>query len=69
MTEPEAIEILNNMICMPNQLDAKSLAIKALEMQEKLKEWIAGYKHPDFAGTMVTRDDLIDILQEFVVGD
>lgn len=44
---------------------AFEMAIKSLEMQEKLKQWIENYKNPEFKDVMITRDGLIDILEEF----
>ena len=41
------------------------LAIQSLEMQDKLKQWIENYKNPEFKDVMITRDGLIDILEEF----
>ena len=35
------------------------------EMQEKLKQWIENYKNSEFKDVMITRDGLIDILEEF----
>ena len=35
------------------------------EMQDKLKQWIENYKNPEFKDVVVTRDGLIDILEEF----
>ena len=35
------------------------------EMQDKLKQWIENYKNPEFKDVMITRDGLIDILEEF----
>ena len=34
-------------------------------MQDKLKQWIENYKNPEFKDVMITRDGLIDILEEF----
>lgn len=60
-----------------NGVDGKSfedleIAIQALkeirqhrEMQKKLKIWIENYKNPEFKDVMITRDGLIDILEEF----
>ena len=44
---------------------AEDMAIKSLEMQDKLKQWIENYKNPEFKDVMITRDGLIDILEEF----
>ncbi len=41
------------------------MAIQSLEMQDKLKQWIENYKNPEFKDVMITRNDLIDILEEF----
>lgn len=41
------------------------MAIQSLEMQDKLKQWIENYKNPEFKDLMITRDGLIDILEEF----
>ena len=35
------------------------------EMQDKLKQWIENYKNPEFKDVVVTRDGLIEILEEF----
>lgn len=35
------------------------------EMQDKLKQWIENYKNPEFKDVTITRDGLIDILEEF----
>lgn len=51
--------------CDHCQEDALEVAIKSLEMQDKLKQWIANYKNPEFKDVMITRDNLIDILNEF----
>lgn len=45
--------------------NAIDVAIKCLEMQDKLKQWIEGYKRQEFADMTLTRDGLIDILEEF----
>ena len=42
-----------------------AMAIQSLEMQDKLKQWIENYKNPEFKDVMITRDGLIDILEEF----
>lgn len=47
---------------LQESLDA---AIQSLEIQEKLKQWIENYKNPEFEDVMITRDGLIDILEEF----
>lgn len=57
------IESCDISVC--DKRDATKLAIKSLEMQEKLKQWIEGYKRPEFADMTLTRDGLIDILEEF----
>ena len=44
---------------------AYCMAIQSLEMQDKLKQWIENYKNPEFKDLMITRDGLIDILEEF----
>ena len=44
---------------------ALDVAIKSLEMQDKLKQWIENYKKPEFKDVMITRDGLIEILEEF----
>ena len=44
---------------------ALDVAIKSLEMQDKLKQWIENYKNPEFKDVTITRDNLIDILNEF----
>ena len=44
---------------------AEDMAIKSLEMQDKLKQWVENYKNPEFKDVMITRDGLIDILEEF----
>lgn len=44
---------------------ALALAIKSLAMQEKLKQWIENYKNSEFKDVTITRDGLIDILEEF----
>lgn len=46
-------------------LESFGLAIQSLEMQDKLKQWIENYKNPEFKDVMITRDGLIDILEEF----
>lgn len=46
---------------------ALALAIKSLEMQDKLKQWIENYKNHEFKDVTITRDNLIDILNEFIL--
>lgn len=46
-------------------LESFGLAIQSLEMQDKLKQWIENYKNTEFKDVMITRDGLIDILEEF----
>ena len=73
MNVQEAIKNINALNAVCGQKDfydeefarALSLAIKALEMQDKLKQWIENYKNPEFKDVVVTRDGLIDILEEF----
>ena len=48
----------------PNVI-AMEMAIQSLEMQDKLKQWIENYKNPEFKDVTITRDGLIDILEEF----
>lgn len=45
--------------------EAIEMGRKSLEMQDKLKQWIEGYKRQEFADMTLTRDGLIDILNEF----
>ena len=45
--------------------DVLEISIQSLEMQDKLKQWIENYKNPEFKDVMITRDGLIDILEEF----
>ena len=45
--------------------EAIEMGRKSLEMQDKLKQWIENYKNPEFKDVMITRDGLIDILEEF----
>lgn len=73
MKVQEAIKNINALNAVCGQKDfydeefarALALAIKSLEMQEKLKQWIENYKNPEFKDVVVTRDGLIDILEEF----
>lgn len=69
MKVSEAIRELENNIDLPFGVsvseEASKLAIKSLEMQDKLKQWIENYKNPEFKDVMITRDGLIDILEEF----
>lgn len=69
MTENEAINELQSNIDLPFGFtvsdEVSEIAIKALEMQDKLKQWIENYKNPEFKDVMITRDGLIDILNEF----
>lgn len=69
MTENEAINELQSNIDLPFGFtvsdEVSEIAIKALEMQDKLKQWIANYKNPEFNDVIITRDGLIDILEEF----
>ena len=79
MTENEAIKQIKIKACNDrcteircddscmygNDKCAFGMAIKALEKQEKLKQWIENYKNPEFKDVVVTRDGLIDILEEF----
>lgn len=69
MTENEAINELQANIDLPFGFtvsdEVSEIAIKALEMQDKLKQWIENYKNPEFKDVMITRDGLIDILEEF----
>jgi len=51
--------------CDHCQEDALEVAIKSLEMQDKLKQWIENYNKPEFKDVVVTRDGLIDILEGF----
>lgn len=46
-------------------LESFGLAIQSLEMQDKLKQWIENYKNSEFKDVMITRDGLIEILEEF----
>ena len=57
------IESCDISVC--DKRDATKMAIKSLEMQDKLKQWIENYKNPEFKDVMITRDGLIDILEEF----
>ena len=50
---------------LPDGIMAMEIAIKSLEMQDKLKQWIENYKNPEFKDVTITRDGLIDILEEF----
>ena len=45
--------------------EAIEMGRKALEMQDKLKQWIEGYKRQEFADMTLTRDGLIELLEEF----
>ena len=45
--------------------EAIEMGRKALEMQDKLKQWVENYKNHEFKDVMITRDGLIDILEEF----
>ena len=69
MKVSEASRELENNIDLPFGVsvseEASKLAIKSLEMQDKLKQWIENYKNPEFKDVMITRDGLIDILEEF----
>ena len=73
MNVQEAIKNINALNAVCGQKDfydeefarALSLAIKSLEMQDKLKQWIENYKNPEFEDVTITRDNLIDILEEF----
>lgn len=69
MKVSEAIRELENNIDLPFGVsvseEASKLAIKSLEMQDKLKQWIENYKNPEFKDVMITMDGLIDILEEF----
>lgn len=73
MTESEAIKMLVQGDEDPDTVDftydeyceAIEMGRKALEMQDKLKQWIANYKNPEFKDVMITRDGLISILEEF----
>lgn len=78
MNELEAIKELQEDIELTmrlrknSRIDGKSqgviameMAIKSLEMQDKLKQCIENYKNPEFKDVVVTRDGLIDILEEF----
>lgn len=51
--------------CNEECKDFYDVAIQSLEMQDKLKQWIEGYKRQEFADMTLTRDGLIDILEEF----
>lgn len=67
MNEQEAIRILKEAKdSTQEEYDvAFDMAIESLEMQDKLKQWIENYKNPEFKDVMITRDNLIDILEEF----
>lgn len=73
MNVQEAIKNINALNAVCGQKDfydeefarALALAIQSLEMQDKLKQWIENYKNPEFEDVMITRDGLIDILEEF----
>lgn len=77
MNEQEAIDHINLMCencrywyngkCHEdgNCFEAMQMSIKALQMQEKLKQSIEGYKRQEFVDMTLTRDGLIDILEEF----
>lgn len=67
MNELEAIRVLKEAkdSTQAEYDTAFGLAIQSLEMQDKLKQWIEGYKRPEFADMTLTRDGLIDILEEF----
>lgn len=71
MNERESIDIIY-MLAMDRATDgdevtceALDMAMKALEKQEKLKEWIDGYKGRELF--MIEKDELVSILKEFVV--
>lgn len=79
MTESEARSKIKYRLDIARKIagDNKSfedleIAVKVLkeirqhrEMQKKLKMWIENYKNPEFKDVVVTRDNLIDILEEF----
>lgn len=67
MNEPEAIRVLKEAkdSTQAEYDTAFGMAIQSLEMQDKLKQWIENYKNPEFKDVMITRDGLIDILEEF----
>lgn len=67
MNELEAIRVLKEAkdSTQAEYDTAFGLAIQSLEMQDKLKQWIEGYKRQEFADMTLTRDGLIEILEEF----
>lgn len=79
MNEQEAIKQIRNKACNDRCTEihcddscmygkdkcAFGMAIQSLEMQDKLKQWIENYKNPEFKDVTITRDGLIDILEEF----
>lgn len=70
MEEKEAKKILERLlsdnILVGNERTAVDLAIKALEAQNKLKEWIEAYNQPEFKDIIWNTEEVIGLLKEFV---
>lgn len=65
MNEQEAIRDIKENVQPFVGGKSLEMAIKSLEIQDKLKQWIENYKNPEFKDVVVTRDGLIEILEEF----
>ena len=70
MTEKEAIKQLKDDLDDPFggyiTFDACDLAIKALEAQVKLKEYIERINQPEYEGVVWKKDEVVLLLQELV---
>ena len=70
MTEKEAKAIFEDGVAikekLPNLAPAYELAIKALNAQIKLKEYIERINQPEYNGVLWQKDDVVLLLKELV---